>query len=257
MQDLRISIIQFDQAWENIPANLQHIENLLKGLPETDLILLPEMFHTGFSMNTSLAEDWKENKALSKLQDWSNKYQAAIYTSLMVQENLQFFNRGVFVEPSSNTSIYDKQRSFGLAGEDKVFTAGTSETIVTYKGWKMNMQICYDLRFPELIRNRNIASGQAAYDVLLYVANWPDKRILHWSTLLQARAIENQCYSIGVNRVGVDGNDIVYSGASAIYDGLGNSVLEMDNQEAVQTCTLSYTDLQQLRIQLPFLKDRK
>ena len=110
MQDLRISIIQFDQAWENIPANLQYIENLLEGLPETDLILLPEMFHTGFSMNTSLAEDWKENKALRKLQDWSKKHQAAIYTSLMVQEDHQFFNRGVFVEPSSNTSIYDKQR---------------------------------------------------------------------------------------------------------------------------------------------------
>lgn len=257
MQDLRISIIQFDQAWENIPANLQYIENLLEGLPETDLILLPEMFHTGFSMNTSLAEDWKENKALRKLQDWSKKHQAAIYTSLMVQEDHQFFNRGVFVKPSSNTSIYDKQRSFGLGGEDKVFTAGTTETIVSYKGWKFNLQICYDLRFPELIRNRNEMSGQAAYDVLLYVANWPNKRILHWSTLLQARAIENQCYSIGANRVGVDGNDIVYSGASAIYDGLGNAVLEMDNQESVLTRILSYTDIQQLRIQLPFLKDKK
>jgi predicted amidohydrolase len=144
-----------------------------------------------------------------------------------------------------------------LGGEDKVFTAGTTETIVSYKGWKFNLQICYDLRFPELIRNRIKSNGEVAYDVLLYVANWPKKRILHWSTLLQARAIENQCYSIGVNRVGVDGNDIVYSGASAIYDGLGNAVLEMDNQESVLTRTLSYTDIQQLRIQLPFLKDKK
>ena len=246
-----------DQAWENIPANLMHVENLLEELPETDLILLPEMFHTGFSMNIALAEEWNENKAFSKLLEWSIKYQAAIYTSLMVEENLQFFNRGVFVEPSKKISIYDKQRSFGLGGEDKVFTAGTSETIVSYKGWKFNLQICYDLRFPELIRNRLDESGAAAYDVLLYVANWPKKRVMHWSTLLQARAIENQCYTIGVNRVGVDGNAIVYSGSSAIYDGLGNSLLEMDDQETLQTVTLSKMDIQNLRIQLPFLKDRK
>lgn len=257
MQDLRISIIQMDQAWENIPANLKHIENLLEGLPETDLILLPEMFHTGFSMNTSLSEEWNENPALSTLLEWSNKYQAAIYTSLMVEENLQFFNRGVFVEPSKKISIYDKQRSFGLGGEDKVFTAGTSETIVTYKGWKFNLQICYDLRFPELIRNRINESGVAAYDVLLNVANWPRKRVLHWSTLLQARAIENQCYSIGVNRVGTDGNQLEYPGNSVVFDGLGAKRLEMDDHEAVKTVTLSLHELQVLREQLPFLKDKK
>ena len=257
MQDLNISIIQFNQSWENISENYQRIEKLLPQMKDSDLLVLPEMFHTGFSMNIDLADEWTENKALIVLKEWSGRFNSAIYTSLMVRENNLFFNRGVFVEPSGKVSIYNKRRSFGLGGEDQIFTEGTTETIVEFKDWKLNLQICYDLRFPELIRNRNIASEQAAYDVLLYVANWPNKRILHWSTLLQARAIENQCYSIGVNRVGVDGNDIVYSGASAIYDGLGNSVLEMDNQEAVQTFTLSYTDLQQLRIQLPFLKDRK
>jgi predicted amidohydrolase len=257
MQDLRISIIQMDQAWENIPANLKHIENLLEGLPETDLILLPEMFHTGFSMNTALAEEWNENKALSKLLEWSIKYQSAIYTSLMVEENLQFFNRGVFVEPSKKISIYDKQRSFGLGGEDKVFSAGSSETIVTYKGWKFNLQICFDLRFPELIRNRLDSSGAAAYDVLLYVANWPKKRVLHWSSLLQARAIENQCYSIGVNRVGTDGNQLEYPGKSVVFDGIGTKQLEMDDSEAVYTLTLSMHELGVLRRELPFLKDRK
>jgi predicted amidohydrolase len=215
------------------------------------------MFHTGFSMNTDLAEEWTENKALNILKEWSNRSNSAVYTSLMVRENNQFFNRGVFVEPTGKVSMYNKRKSFGLGGEDKIFTEGTTETIVEFKGWKINMQICYDLRFPELIRNRIEDNGQAAYDVLLYVANWPKKRLLHWSTLLQARAIENQCYTVGVNRIGVDGNDIVYSGASAIYDGLGNSVLEMDDQEAVQTRKLSYANIQQLRIQLPFLKDRK
>jgi predicted amidohydrolase len=215
------------------------------------------MFHTSFSMNSSLAEEWFENPIIEQLKGWAADHQLAIYTSLMVRENMQFFNRGVFVEPSGKVTHYNKRRSFGLGGEDKIFTEGTSEIIVEFKGWKFNLQICYDLRFPELIRNRIQSNGQSAYDVLLYVANWPEKRVLHWSTLLKARAIENQCYTIGVNRVGVDGNKLVYSGASAIYDGLGSALLEMDNQEAVQTCTLSWTDLQQLRIQLPFLKDKK
>jgi predicted amidohydrolase len=257
MQDLNISIIQFDQSWENISENYQRIEKLLPLTKDADLLILPEMFHTGFSMNTDLAEEWTENKALNILKEWSNRSNSAVYTSLMVRETNQFFNRGVFVEPTGKVSMYNKRKSFALGGEDKIFTEGTTETIVEFKGWKINMQICYDLRFPELIRNRIEDNGQAAYDVLLYVANWPKKRLLHWSTLLQARAIENQCYTVGVNRIGVDGNDIVYSGASAIYDGLGNSVLEMDDQEAVQTRKLSYANIQQLRIQLPFLKDRK
>ena len=257
MQDLNISIIQFDQSWENISENYQRIEKLLPQTDDADLLVLPEMFHTGFSMNTDLADEWTDNKALHVLKEWSSKSNSAIYTSLMVRENNQFYNRGVFVEPSGKVSTYNKRRSFGLGGEDQIFTEGTTETIVEYKGWKINMQICYDLRFPELIRNRIEANGQSAYDVLLYVANWPKKRVLHWSTLLQARAIENQCYTVGVNRVGIDGNEIVYPGASAVYNGLGATLLEMDNQEAVRKCTLSWTEIQELRIQLPFLKDRK
>ncbi|MFM1945759.1 MAG: hypothetical protein RL207_42 [Bacteroidota bacterium] len=257
MQDLTITLIQFDQAWENISENYRRIENLLQHSENSDLIILPEMFHTGFSMNTELADEWNDNKALNVLKNWSSKHDSAIYTSLMVRENNHFFNRGVFVEPSGKVSIYDKRRSFGLGGEDEVFTEGTKETIVAYNGWKINMQICYDLRFPELIRNRTEENGQAAYDVLLYVANWPKKRLLHWSTLLQARAIENQCYTIGVNRVGIDGNEIVYPGASAVFNGLGTNFLKLDDQESVQKCSLSWSEIQELRIQLPFLKDRK
>lgn len=257
MFDLKISLVQFDQHWENVAANYEHIERILENLEQTDVIVLPEMFHTGFSMNTALAEDWSNNNALVKLKNWSRKYNAAIYTSFMVSDNHHYFNRGVFVEPSSKVSYYDKRRSFGLGGEDKVFTAGESETIVDFNGWKFNLQICYDLRFPELIRNRIEATGEAAYDVLLYVANWPSKRELHWKTLLQARAIENQCYTIGVNRIGTDGNKLEYSGASAVFSGLGATLLEMKNQESVQTVTLSKLDIQNLRIQLPFLKDRK
>jgi predicted amidohydrolase len=257
MFDLKITIVQFDQTWEDISANYKSIERLLQNLPETDLIVLPEMFHTGFSMNTDLAEEWNQNEALAVLSNWSKKYNAAFYTSFMVRENQQFFNRGVFVEPSSKVTHYDKRRSFGLGGEDKVFTEGTIETIVDFKGWKLNLQICYDLRFPELIRNRMETTGESAYDVLLYVANWPAKRAFHWKTLLQARAIENQCYTIGVNRIGIDGNNLIYSGSSAIYNGLGETLVELNEQESVQTRTLSKSDIQNLRIQLPFLKDKK
>lgn len=257
MQDLKVSLIQADQCWEDATANLEKFESFISQLADSDLIVLPEMFHTSFSMNSSLAEEWLENPIIEQLKHWTALHQLAIYTSMMVRENQQYFNRGVFVEPSGKVSQYNKRRSFGLGGEDKIFTEGTTETIVEFNGWKFNLQICYDLRFPELIRNRIQLNGQSAYDVLLYVANWPEKRIFHWSTLLKARAIENQCYTIGVNRVGVDGNDIVYSGASAVYSGLGATLLEMDNQEAVQTCTLSWSDIQQLRFELPFLKDRK
>jgi predicted amidohydrolase len=257
MFDLKITIVQFDQIWEDIAANFVSIERLLQNLPETDVIVLPEMFHTGFSMNTSLAKEWNNNDALALLRNWSKKYNAAFYTSLMVRENQQFFNRGVFVEPSSKVTHYDKRRSFGLGGEDKVFTEGTIETIVDFKGWKLNLQICYDLRFPELIRNRIEVTGEPAYDVLLYVANWPSKRTFHWKTLLQARAIENQCYTIGVNRIGIDGNNLTYLGSSAIYNGLGETLVEFNEQESVQTVVLSKSDIQNLRIQLPFLKDKK
>lgn len=257
MQDLNISILQFDQSWENISENYQRIEKLLLQTEDADLLVLPEMFHTGFSMNTNLADEWTDNNALNVLKEWSSKSNSAIFTSLMVRENNQFYNRGVFVEPSGKVTSYNKRRSFGLGGEDQIFTEGTTETIVEFKGWKFNLQICYDLRFPELIRNRIESNGQSAYDVLLYVANWPEKRVLHWSTLLQARAIENQCYTVGVNRVGIDGNEIVYPGASAVFNGLGANLLEMDNQEAVGKCKLSSTEIQELRIQLPFLKDKK
>jgi predicted amidohydrolase len=257
MFDLKITIVQFDQIWEDISANYESIERILQNLPETDVIVLPEMFHTGFSMNTNLAQEWSNNEALAVLSNWSKKYNAAFYTSFMVRENQQFFNRGVFVEPSSKVTHYDKRRSFGLGGEDKVFTEGTIETIVDFKGWKLNLQICYDLRFPELIRNRIEVTGEPAYDVLLYVANWPSKRTFHWKTLLQARAIENQCYTIGVNRIGIDGNNLIYSGSSAIYNGLGETLVELNEQESVQTVVLSKSDIQNLRIQLPFLKDKK
>lgn len=257
MQDLKVSLIQVDQCWEDVSANLTKFESLIQKQSDTDLIVLPEMFHTSFSMNTSLAKDWENNPIVEKLKQWSLESQAAIYSSLMVKEQHQFYNRGVFVSPNGSVQYYDKRKSFGLGGEDRVFSQGDQEVIVDYKGWKINLQICYDLRFPELIRNRINSDGNPSYDVLIYVANWPQKRVLHWSTLLQARAIENQCFVVGVNRIGTDGNNLVYSGASAIYDGLGETKLLMNDQENTSTVTLSYESMQNWRLSLPFLKDRK
>ena len=209
MQDLSVTLIQIDQIWEDKKANFSKFENVFTKLDSTDLIVLPEMFHTGFSMNVkALSEKWEESEGLNFLKTWAKKLNSAFYTSLIIEENNHYRNRGVFVYPDEKVEYYDKRKSFGLGGEDRFFTAGIEEKIVEYKGWKINLQICYDLRFPELIRNRLYNSEEPAYDLLIYVANWPAKRILHWDALLKARAIENQCYVVGVNRVGVDGNGL-------------------------------------------------
>ena len=256
MQDLKIALLQFDQVWENRLANWEKIESFLTTLKPVDLLILPEMFDTGFSMNISMAEEWgNDNPSIRFLRKISTQNHAAIYTSLMVKHEGNYCNRGVFIEPNGTTKIYDKRKAFGLGGEDQHYTPGNSETIVNYLGWNLNLQICYDLRFPELIRNR-IINEKAAYDVLIYVANWPEKRVEHWKTLLKARAIENQCYVIGANRIGVDENKLQYNGNSLIYDALGKEINPANSLEGIVYSNLNYSELQTIRNNLPFLKDR-
>lgn len=256
MQNLKIAALQFNQIWENKIVNREIILKLLSVLDKVDLILLPEMFDTGFSMNISMAEEWgSTNTSLSFLQEIATKYNSAIYTSFMIKEGNQFKNRGVFIKPNGTFEIYDKRKVFGLGGEDKCYSPGSSETIVDYLGWKFNCQICYDLRFPEMCRNRLLENGRSAYDVLLYVANWPEKRIEHWKSLLKARAIENQCYVIGVNRVGIDGNNLSYSGDSSLFDALGNQILTYQSGEQLFCYELNIDKLLEIRLNLPFLKD--
>jgi predicted amidohydrolase len=257
MQDLNVTLIQVDQVWENKQANFSKYEDFFSQLNETDLVILPEMFHTGFSMSADLlAEEWENSEGLSFLKKWSARLNSAIYTSLIILENAKCYNRGVFVYPNGNVKHYDKRKSFCLGGEDKFYTAGNTEAIVEWKGWKINLQICYDLRFPELIRNR-VENDSAAYDLLVYVANWPERRIAHWEALLCARAIENQCYVVGVNRVGVDENNLVYNGGSIVVSPMGEQLSNLKNhQEDFKNCSLSKSDLQEKRTQLPFLKDR-
>jgi len=254
MQDLKVTLVQANQVWEDKKANYLNYLKLIEEINEpTDLVIFPEMFDTGFSMNIELAEEWNSNSSLNFLIELAKKHQFAIYTSLMIEENNQYFNRGVFVYPTGEIQFYDKRKSFSLGGEDNYFKAGKNEKIVDYKGWKFNLLICYDLRFPEIARNFEV-KNVPKYDVLLYVANWPSKRVEHWKSLLVARAIENQSYVIGVNRVGEDGNGLVYSGESMSVDLLGNRTCVLQN-ESICTTTLSKDSLNSVRNSLPFLKD--
>ena len=257
MQDLNVAVVQANQIWENKTANLSNYEALLENISAIDLILLPEMFHTGFSMNVEqLAETMDNSMGLDWLKSTAKSKNAGIYTSLIIKENGSYFNRGVFIQPDGAMNFYDKRKLFGLAGEGDFFKAGKTETIVAYKNWKFQLQICYDLRFPEIVRNGFSSNQSANYDVILYVANWPEKRISHWKTLLAARAIENQCYVIGANRVGEDGKGLIYSGESRFIDGIGTEISLSKDKEMVQIVTLKNKELTEIRKTLPFLKDR-
>lgn len=256
MHDLRISLVQANQIWEDKQANLQHFEQLINDV-STDLLVFPEMFHTGFSMDPEkLAEKMTDSQGLAWLKRIAAEKNAACYTSLIIEENNCFYNRGVFVEPSGKITVYDKRKCFGLAGEDLVFTAGKKPSIVEYNGWKLNLQICYDLRFPEICRNEMI-DGKGIYDVLLYVANWPERRKHHWNSLLVARAIENQCFVVGVNRVGIDANALIYSGNSVVINALGEAeATTNESTEQIVTIAINKDSLTETREKLPFLKDK-
>ncbi len=255
MQDLKVALVQANQVWEDKLANFENYTVLLKNV-DVDLIVLPEMFQTGFSMNTTkLAEEWQKSPSVDWLTSLSRSKNSAIYTSLMIAENGNYYNRGVFVYPSGDIKVYDKRKTFSLAGENKFFNSGKNETIVEYLGWKIQLQICYDLRFPEISRNYLLPNLTPAYDVLLYVANWPEKRVSHWNALLKARAIENQAYVLGTNRVGVDANDIVYSGDTQILNAIGEVIDLNIREENVLITTLKKDSLNSVRKTLPFLSD--
>jgi predicted amidohydrolase len=258
MQDLIIGLLQFDQAWQNPQENRNRIESELKKQFSADLVVIPEMAFTGFSMNAEEhAEDWEKSESISWLKEQSLRHNTAFYTSLLIKSNGKFYNRGVFVSEGNVLAHYDKQHLFAFAGEDTVFESGNRQTIVSYKGWKINLQICFDLRFPEGARNQ-VRDGNPVYDLLLYVANWPSRRISHWDSLLVARAIENQCCVAAVNRVGVDGNHIDYNGHSCIIAADGRYVEPpIQGKESLVIRSISYNQLSEFRKSLPFLKERK
>ena len=246
MANLRVSLVQTDLVWENPTANCAQLEEKLASLAgQTDVIVLPEMFATGFSMTESGAEIGR-GPALQWMQLQANRLGALVVGSLKVKHGSSFYNRLYAVEPSGTYTAYDKRHLFRMGGEHEFYQAGDQQVIVTYKGWKLALFICYDLRFPVWSRNVGMV-----YDAAIYVANWPAPRANAWRTLLQARAIENLAYVIGVNRVGTDANDLAYAGDSLLVDFKGGLVLDLKAEDQILTAELSASELADFRAKFP------
>lgn len=251
MENLKITIFQGHLFWENIDKNLQNISLRLAGIREkTDLIILPEMFNTGFTMNTEKLAEPMYGKTMQWMQETAQKFGAVVTGSLIISEAGHYYNRLIWMRPDGTYAQYDKRHLFTMAKEQETYTAGTGKLIVELNGWKICPVICYDLRFPVWLRNVD-----AAYDLLIVVANWPEKRSLHWRTLIPARAIENLAYVIGVNRVGHDGNEVYHSGDSECIDPSGNVVYYKRDEEDVYTFSILADEVIKARRYFPFLKD--
>jgi len=251
MQDLNITLIQTALFWNDPDANLEMFDQKLNAIPDhTDLIVLPEMFTTGFSMNAEpLAQDM-DGKAVSWLLKKASQKNADITGSMIIREQDKFYNRLIWARPDGTIFCYDKKHLFRYAGEEKVFTPGTEQITVNLSGWKIRPFICYDLRFPLWTRNFN-----NQFDVAIFIANWPQKRAPHWNVLLKARAIENQCYVAAVNIVGTDGNGLVYHGDSCLIDPLGNDLVEKSSEETIFNISMSYEYLTDYRKSFPAWMD--
>ena len=252
MENLKSALIQSDLVWENPKQNRDNFSDKINAINQVvDLIILPEMFTTGFTMNMSSVAETMQGDTVKWMLELAAKKQAAIVGSIIISEDDMYYNRLLFVTPNGAIEFYNKRHTFTLAGEDKIYTAGTKKLIIDYKGWKICPLVCYDLRFPVWARNVE------DYDLLLYVANWPKPRIKAWNTLLKARAIENMCYCIGVNRVGLDSNTYEYSGNSAVYDVLGEKISDINPQkEQTEIVVLNKNHIKSNREKLQFLNDR-
>lgn len=254
MQDLIISLIQSDLYWEQPDANLAMFEEKIWQIEETDLIVLPEMFTTGFSMNAAAMAEPVGGKTFRWMRQMAKQKNAAVTGSYIVKEGGQFFNRLHFVYPDGSLEKYDKKHLFTLAGEDESYTAGEQRLIVEFKGWKIHPMICYDLRFPVWARTRSSEESLYEYDLLIYVANWPEPRINAWDALLKARAIENLSFCVGVNRTGTDAFPKDYPGHSGIYSYDGEQ-LGFSTSEEIISATLSSESLAKFRERFPFQRD--
>lgn len=251
MQDLKVTVVQTALKWEDPEVNIAHFGKLISTIESpSDLIVLPETFATGFAMKASkIALPAHKNLVLDWMKDMAQKHQSAICGSITVDDNGQFFNRFHFVEPSGKVSHYDKKHLFRMAGEDEEFSAGNDIVIINYKGWRIKPMICYDLRFPVWSRSVNDS------DLIIYVANWPAPRINAWTTLLKARAIENQCYVIGANRIGEDGNGLEYVGQSIIVDPKGEPLTDFGTMVKIGQAKLNKAELEDFRMKFPVSKD--
>ncbi|MCY7310775.1 MAG: nitrilase family protein [Chitinophagaceae bacterium] len=274
MSTLSVTIIQANLHWEDKADNLKMLEEKINSIKEkTEIVVLPEMFTTGFSMKPKLLAETMEGETVQWMKRVAADKKIILTGSVIIKApslleragGEAYFNRLIWMLPNGQYGVYDKRHLFAYAGEDDHYTAGTKRLIASVKGWKINLLVCYDLRFPVWARQSSLTPNlsppvergerAAEYDVLIYVANWPEKRIHAWKTLLQARAIENQCYVVGVNRVGNDGNNIHYSGESMIVDPMGEVLYTKKEEEDIFTMALDKIYLQNVREKLPFLKD--
>lgn len=248
---MKIAVFQTKLAWENPAVNRKFIEEYFLNEDEPfDLFILPEMFTSGFTMNPSAVAEPMDGETMTWLKGLAKAKNCAITGSLVIKEDGNFYNRMVFIFPSGEVQFYNKRHLFTLAGEEKVYTKGTKKIIVNYNNWNICLQVCYDLRFPVFVRNVE------NYDVILYVANWPKPRINAWDSLLKARAIENMCYTIGVNRIGEDANQLEYPGHSQVIDFLGNNMLNCESDLGVFVCELDKDQQLATRQKLNFLNDK-
>lgn len=258
MAPLTCTLIQTALHWEDRQANLDMFEQKINDLQEgTHVIILPEMFSTGFSMKPSELAEKMDGPTVQWMKRMAAQKKAILTGSVIIEDEGTYFNRMIWMLPNGQYGHYDKRHLFAFAGEDKHYTPGSQRLIASVNGWKINLQVCYDLRFPVWARQSRAGEDkELEYDLLVYVANWPEKRSVAWKTLLQARAIENQSYVIGVNRVGEDGNGHRYSGDSMVIDPMGAILYHKANEEDVHTLTLDKEQLSDVRGKFPFWKDR-
>jgi predicted amidohydrolase len=256
MQDLTLVLIQADLAWGDKQANLQRFTKKLQQIPkQTDIIVLPEMFTTGFIVEPGLYAETTDGPTIQWLKEQSSLYQAVITGSIIIAEEGRYVNRMIWMQPDGQWDFYDKRHLFTFGGEHLHFSRGNNAPVFRYQGWKFRPLICYDLRFPVWCKNQ-IQGGQYDYDVLIGIASWPDVRRKAWTVFLEARAIENIAYVAGVNRVGKDGKGLTFSGDTAVFDPLGNSVVTTEPyKEAMVTVTLSYRELTYAREHFAFGQD--
>lgn len=249
--ELNFTIIQPDIVWEDKQANLAQYEQYIEQVQEKkEIVVLPEMFSTGFSMAPERLAEPMDGPTVQWMANMSRQHRCILTGSLIIEEEGKYYNRMLWVQPDGKIGHYDKRHLFAYAGEEKHYSAGDRRLIVSVKGFKICLQVCYDLRFPVWARN----SG-GAYDILLYVANWPERRSMPWKALLQARAIENMSYVIGVNRVGNDGNDIYHSGDSSVFSPLGELLWQHSDTPICHTITLEKDVVTEARERFPFLND--
>ena len=262
MSSLSITLIQPNLVWENKSANLDLLEQRIKGIKEsTQLVILPEMFSTGFSMKPEILAETMEGKSIEWMKKMASEKKIILTGSLIIEEEGKYYNRLILMLPTGQFGYYDKRHLFAFAGEHQHYSPGNKRLIASINGWKINLQICYDLRFPVWARQSFPVSPEPGketapeYDLLVYVANWPQRRNIAWKTLLRARAIENQCFVAGVNRVGEDGNNIYHSGDSTLIDPLGEIIYEKTGEEDVFTYVLQKEKVDEVRTKFPFWRD--